>query len=185
MKYQSSWVTSGSIVALLVTFFILPWVTISCSGVSESANGYELASGNIDKPDDNSMSSADDEDTNSYPVLWLLPLVSLLAAYGVYLREMSIDATVAAVRKIYLAASGVGLVAIFLFYTQFSSDASDAEAVGVSVSYEIGLWVAVLAAGGIGVAALYFLPQEADAQQPSSSTTSRDDPLKPPAKPWE
>jgi len=165
MKFLSSWISSGSAIALLLAFFALPWVTVSCSGVSVSPTGYELASGNIPEADtvvsnDTSVDEDTDEDTTSYGILWLLLLVVALAAYGVYLRETSEDVSTW-VRNIYFAASGLGLVALFVFYQQFNSDAIEAKALGVSVSYEIGIGLAVLAVLGIGSAALYFNPQEA------------------------
>lgn len=162
MKNLSSLISSGAGILILVAFF-LPWITVSCSSISVSGSGYELATGTVG---DEELDDTDD-DIETYAYLWLVPLAALVAGAAVYLRENASGHDILnTVKSIYIGASGVGLVSMLIFYAEFRSDLdSAAEEAGFDasiyeVSYEIGWWLTILAFLAIGAAGLYFLGQE-------------------------
>ena len=89
MSFLSSRISVSAAILIGIAFF-LPWITVSCSGVSETASGFDLATGvSVDE------ASAVGGESESWPYLWVVPLGALVTLYAAYQRSSSEDSVAA------------------------------------------------------------------------------------------
>lgn len=165
MDFISSRISVSAAILIGIAFF-LPWVTISCSGVSVTASGYDLATGVTA----GASSVAVEDDSESWPYLWIVPLCALVTLYAAYQRTMSAPATT---KLFYEFAGGASVLAHMAFYFDLNSDITKAQEMNaggmIQVSYEVGWWVGLLASIAIVAVASYLVDQEEN----RSSTSAR------------
>lgn len=161
MSFLSSRISVSAAILIGIAFF-LPWITVSCSGVSETASGFDLATGvSVDE------ASAVGGESESWPYLWVVPLGALVTLYAAYQRSSSGDSVAAraTTKLIYYVAGGASLLAHVVFYFDLRSDISEAEEMSagmIQVSYESGWWLSLLASIAIIAVAAYLVDRDPD-----------------------
>jgi hypothetical protein len=146
---------------LAVLCFLMPFVTLSCPGMSFSFSGTEVAFG----------TTVQGQKLDGQP---LAALALGLAALGLFL---SFNAARSAM-KAAAAAGGAGAILLLFLQSQIQIDAGRQGP--VQVSFELAYWLAVLALGGgawLSVAAL-----KAPAVTPASSDKASPDVAPAPAE---
>lgn len=142
---QSGRWLSGPGAVLVLIFFFLPWVTVSC-GNQEIAtfSGYDLAAG----AEINTGFTT--EKTEGDAAVFIIPAVALVAGVLLVLSSLNVmPGRVAGGGQVALAI--VGVVILWLKWSQMEQDVT---AEGGAVAPEIGLWLtaaalAVIVLGGI------------------------------------
>lgn len=144
---QSKGISSSAAVVILIAFFFMPWITVSCSGTSVSVTGYEIASGNVNT-DLNTNSYAQDYDGDA--VVYLIPLAAGAVLLVFVLRNSRIITRGIAASLYYLLGI-VGIAAQGIEYLSLQNELTDARNQGVLVDlqYELGWWITLLALGAI------------------------------------
>lgn len=161
MQYLSTKISLSAGLAILVAFF-MPWITVSCTGMSVEITGYEMATGVND--DDLTSSSTDDVD-DAHEYLLLVPLIGLGVLFIALRRGRSIASDLA-------GAGMIGLAIMGYEYIQWQSDMADIEEeLGrglVTLTYEIGWWITILAFLAV-LAAAWSAREEMNAEQRQTS----------------
>lgn len=163
MGFMSSRISVSAAILIGIAFF-LPWITVSCSGVSVTASGYDLATGvSADE-----TSAAVDDESESWPYLWVIPLCALVTLYAALQRTVSDPATT---KLFYYVAGGASVLAHVVFYFDLRSDLTEAQGLGagmIQVSYELGWWASLLASIIIAAVASYMVDRDEDASSASA-----------------
>lgn len=159
------WITGpGALVVLL--FFFLPWVTVSCGNMEiATLSGYQLAAGaEINTGFGTERAEGD----------WVVFLVFLagLVAGGLLLAMATDLVPVQGSAVGQLIAGSIGLAVLWLKWAQLNRDVAE---VGGGVSAEIGLWVTVLGlvAVIVGAAFSFFGSNNGGYEKPSYPYRSR------------
>lgn len=120
--------------SLVVLFFFLPWVLVSCGGVQVKLSGWQLAAGySINY-------GFGAEKIPGEPVIFLVLLAALGAialAYFAFQRGhlTTLDG---------YGLIGLGALPLLVLFIQFSGMKDQAAQQGIYVEYQIGLWVTIL-----------------------------------------
>lgn len=124
--------------SLIILFFFLPWVTVSCGGQElATLSGMDLAAG----PEVDTGFGV--ERAEGEPLLFLIPLMALIGGGFALARKQGTGQGLAVIQA---AASLIGVAILFLKWTSLSDNAREA---GLQVSGEFGLWGTALALFGL------------------------------------
>ena len=123
---------------LAVVCFLMPFVTLSCMGLSQSFSGTEVAFG----------TTVEGKKLNGQP---LAALALGLAGVGIFLSFKQTQNA----KKAATAAGGLGAILLLLLQSQINTEAGRQGP--VQVTFELAYWLAVIGLGGgawLSVAAL-------------------------------
>lgn len=184
------WLRISKGIALLA--FLLPWVTVSCSGTEIiSVSGLNMVTGQISMT--NPMSGAAESVGNGSPDLWaVLTLVAVVA--GLIVAFLAKPGTTAKA-PIVIGTSIVGLIGAIMAVARINTDdiASQAGNTGdmggmggninasmITVDYKVGFWLVVLSLIASAVIAALIWKSKGAATQPDPVPASPDADAPPP-----
>jgi hypothetical protein len=170
MKFVSSVISLPAGFIVLLAFF-LPWITVSCSGASETVTGYDMATGVSNQDTAAGYASQESDDAHEY--LWLIPAAGAGVLVAAYLRHTAAITRAAATRA-YAVLGVAGLAVQIYEYFKLQSDLSDIEQqIGtglIALSYEAGWWLSLLALIAVLVAAFVANSEQDYPAQPAAPT---------------
>lgn len=184
------WLRISKGVALLA--FLLPWVTVSCSGTEIlSVSGLNMVSGQISMT--NPMSGASEAVGSGTPDLWaVLALVAVVA--GLIVAFLAKPGTTAKA-PIIIGTSVAGLIGAIMAVAKINTNdiASQAGTTGdmggmggnidatmITVDYKVGFWLIVLSLIASAVIAALIWKGKGSAAQPDPVPASAPDAEAPP-----
>jgi hypothetical protein len=136
MKFPTKHIRAGFF-GLVIVFFFLPFVVVSCPGKGQVAvSGVQLSTGTVIKGGQLS-SLTDDQRINVHPLALAALLCAVAGIVCSYLKPKFSFA-------LCLAAGGVGIVLLILLKGQISREAAHLIANGLRVYYASGYWTAIV-----------------------------------------
>jgi hypothetical protein len=133
--------------ALVILFFFLPWVSVSCSLAPElkiNASGYEMASGNYNELEALSnlgsiWGEPDVDRAETAPLMWLFPLFAIGGIAALSRSRAGL--------RLSLVSGILGLFALLAFTVSVLAYKSDASSTGFDIRFQYGYWLSWLAFG--------------------------------------
>ena len=167
MPPRSKRLFTRSLLGAVLVFFLMPFLTLTCGGQPLiTLNGVNLATGRTLESKNPFSGDVQKREIQPEPMVALAALAAVAALVLAFLAEAGSTRTGSMVAS--------GLCALFLLATKFKVD-GDVMKQGegmVQAQWELGFWLALLAA--IAATALYFIPDQAIAEAPQKAEPASD-----------